>query len=77
MTKTQAFRLRPGDPVRFPAMGIVMRGTFVRMTANGRGMMISLGEGNRYITALVSQVEASEESPEDPGRASGEPLDPG
>lgn len=59
MEKEQAFRLRPGDPVRFPAMGIVMRGTFVRMTGNGRGMMIALGEGNRYVTALVSQVEAA------------------
>jgi len=70
MEKEQAFRLRPGDPVRFPAMGIMMVGTFVRITGNGRGMMISLGEGNRYVTALVSQVEAEEESP-------GEDPDPG
>ena len=33
-------------------------------------MMISLGEGNRYVTALVSQVEAEESSP-------GEDPDPG
>ena len=51
-------------------MGIMMVGTFVRITGNGRGMMISLGEGNRYVTALVSQVEAEESSP-------GEDPDPG